>query len=158
MWKTYSTLCDISSLVCISHMTVAVPIVEASNNQVDAGHLLDVHLHTDTAPLRGKAATAAVGHHQTRHEFVWCAKLSCVGLTDTWEDRGSLKDGTSWASHHENIMSDDLTLWQNDKAPKRQNSFRRGNETRWCLGCDRQKQHGRVTVSAQSLVDTIEML
>lgn len=119
------------SLICISHMTSNPLKLIWQIFRLLWDIWLDIHLwcltwrpsaaHTNTAPLWVKVAKTAVGHHQMWHEFVWCAKLRCVGLTAKWEDRGGFKEGTSWASHNENTMSHGLRLSQNDKAQNSRN-------------------------------------
>lgn len=116
-WHSSAGTSPFYSLICISHMT-SNPHCRYDRYSGRVGHLLHIHFIMSCltsiggpyqhCPPMGEGSKNCCWTPSTWHEFVWCAKLRCVGLTAKWEDRGGFKEGTTWASHNENIMSHDL--------------------------------------------------
>ena len=101
--------------------------------------------HSNTAPRWVKAARTAGGHHQTWHEFVWCAKLRRVWA---WLPSGRTEEvsgrAQSWASHREGINES----WSLKLKSSRQSKLIQASEIG--QGDNGQKQYKRETTELRT--------
>lgn len=102
--------------------------------------------HSNTAPRWVKTAKTALGHHQTWHEFVWCAKLRREWA---WLPSGRTEEVSrrvqNWASHREGINES----WSLKLKSSRQSKLIQASEAR--QGDNRQKQYKRETIELNRL-------